>query len=187
MNNETRNTSIPVAIKVLLGVLLVGIIGLLLWQAGRTNLNQQVQPTISATTTENNSQSTKQSVETTSAKTGTVKGTAIYPSEGYPADFKVCVLNESTKAEIVCDSAMAGKTGMQTYEMTVTPGKYLVAAKTGDMTGYYDEYMKNESYKGSNATVCDAKYHTPIVIEVEAGKTLDGITAGDFYYEQENC
>jgi hypothetical protein len=185
MNKNVENSNVPLFMK-LLSVVLVGIIALVIWQVTRANqVEQTPPPTTNATTPATTADEKK--ATTTDVKTGIVKGTAIYPSEGYPADFKVCVLNESTKAEIVCDSAMAGKTGMQTYEMTVTPGKYLVAAKTGDMTGYYDEYMKNESYNGSNATVCDANYYTPIVIEVVAGNTLDGITAGDFYYEQENC
>lgn len=170
----------------LLSVVLVGIIALVIWQVTRANQVEQTPPPTKNATTPATTADEKKAT-TTDVKTGIVKGTAIYPSEGYPEDFKVCVLNESTKAEIVCDSAMAGKSGVQTYEVNVTPGTYIVAAKTGTMTGYYDEYMKNESYKGSNTNVCDVKYHTPIVIEVAAGKTLENITAGNFYYVQENC
>lgn len=187
MNKQSGSAHI-----VLVGVLiaaLLGSLGFIFWQnvIQKSSTDKQASTSQQATDTTKTDTTKDTAASSETVKTGTVKGTAIYPSEAYPQDFKVCVLNSQTKAEIVCDNAMAGKTGKNTYEVTVTPGEYLVAAKTSSMIGYYDGYMQNQNYNKAGIDLCKDAYHTPLTVTVVADGTVSNVDAGDFYYMPENC
>lgn len=181
---------------VIIGVLviaLIGALGFIFWQnfMQKTSTDDQADASQQTTNTGDATEDTVASNDTTTTNDtvakGTIKGAAVYPSDGYPSDFKVCALNKSTKAEVACDTSVAGKLGKQSYEIAVAAGDYLVAAKTGTMVGYYDGYMQNQNYYKSGIDLCKNEYHTPLVVTVAADKTVSGIDAGNFYYEPANC
>ena len=185
MNNNNRNL-----LAVILAVVVVGLVGAAvygMWSVQRKTNDAPVSTQTESLRTTGVTTDKKTDSEKTTDDTGTITGGAVYPSEGYPADYKVCIVSATSGAEIVCDTAMAGKTGAQDYKVTVTPGIYKVLAKSGTMTGYYDTYMKDGHYKTGDVDLCDAQYHTPLTLEVTAGKEITGVDAGNFYYTPANC
>lgn len=177
MNKRFTTGSTGVVVIIAIVALILGVLGFFLVQ--RLNATPETTPAQTPST----SQTTSAKTETPKATTGTITGKAVYPSEGYPADFKVCALNASTKAEVVCDASLAGKTSASQYSIAITPGEYLVAAKAASMTGYYDKYMRDVygTAADNNFNMCQGDYTTPLTVTVTAGKTLDSITAGNFY------
>jgi hypothetical protein len=110
---------------------------------------------------------------------GVITGKAVYPSEAYPNDFKVCALSVIDRKELACDTEMTlGK-----YSLEMEPGEYLIVAKSGTLSGYYDGYMK----AGMTGDLCDSANHTPLTVNVAAGATVANVDAGDFYYVPANC
>jgi hypothetical protein len=117
------------------------------------------------------------------AATGTITGTVGFPSEGLPKDMKVCAENQATQIE-TCTSQITMVNTPQphpTYTLDVPPGKYLVYAIVPSFKADYRAYY--------NAFVtCGLKYeckdHTPIVVDVMAGKTATGIDPQDWYNTQ---
>lgn len=168
-----RTGSAHVVVIIILVVALVAALGFIFWQ----NFVQKD----SAKTTDTTADSSKQTDTTDDSDTvatGTMTGKAVYPSEAYPDDFKVCALNSTTKKEIVCDATIIkGK-----YSFDLTPGEYFIVAKTDVMEGYYDAYMKS----GMKSDICEAK-NIPLAVTVTAGNTVNDIDAGDFYYVADNC
>lgn len=193
MNKQSG--SIQIIIVTVLSVALAGALGFIAWQsmskkpADSSQLgSNQANRSKDANVAKDDIVKPVLTPEQDTRDTGTITGNAIYPSEGYPADYKVCVLNSSTKAEIVCDNSMAGKSGgSMSYKVSITPGAYLVQAKTDALSGYYDGYMQGDTMYKAGVDLCDAKYHTPLQVTVAAGQDVTGINAGNFYYTPENC
>lgn len=179
-----NNRTIMVILTTMLVILLIGAAGYELWRSQNQTNSAQTQ---ASNVTENRPPSSLPSTTTKTDDTGTVTGTAVYPSDAYPSDYQVCVVSATSGLEIVCDNSMAGARGSREYKVTVTPGTYKVVAKTNTMSGYYDGYMKDHNYKTGTGNTCDPAYHTPLEITVVSGQELTGIDAGNFYYEPRNC
>jgi hypothetical protein len=174
---NTQKGSAHLIIITGLAVLLLGALGFIFWQNFmKTDTKQSVDSSMTKTTEKEDN---KEVAVSEDIKTGIVSGKAIYPSEVYPSDFKVCAVSEATKQEVVCDKTMESGE----YSISLTPGNYLVVASSGSLKGYYDGYMKS----GMTNEICDASNHTPLVVSVAQGSSQDGIDAGNFYYEPSNC
>lgn len=198
MNRQTGSAHIIIVI--VLVVALIGTLGFIFWQnvinksaqiAKDTNTTNSITNTVNGNTApvETSTPATGNTAQQTQPATGTISGYAVYPSDGYPSEFKVCALNPSTKTEISCTSSLIAVAGSvkKTYQLSVAAGDYLVIAKTSVMSGYYDGYMQNNNYDRSGFDLCDARYHTPITVSVAAGASVTGIDAGNFWYTPENC
>ena len=157
-------------------IALIGALGFIFWQQF---VNDDSKKDVESS---KNDTSAKQKVEKTeieAPKTGTISGRAIYPSEVFPEDFKVCAEKESDRRYVTCDTGIVAGV----YEIPLSPGNYYVVARSGNLEGYYDGYMKS----GMTNNICDPSNHTPLVVSVVAGVDLKNIDAGDFYYAPENC
>jgi hypothetical protein len=112
---------------------------------------------------------------------GKITGKLTYPSEFIPSDMAVCV--ESPERTVCSNSRnKAGyvfkvNRASARYEVSLPPGKYYIYAKTREMPGekaYYNEFVRC----GMNVR-CKSK--RLIRITVRSGRTVSGITLGDWY------
>ena len=112
---------------------------------------------------------------------GKIKGKLTYPSEFIPADMVVCV--EGTTRTVCSNSRdKAGyvfkvNRGAARYEISLPAGKYYIYGKTREMAGekaYYNEFVKC----GMDVR-CKSK--KKIRLTVRSGRTISGITVGDWY------
>lgn len=128
------------------------------------------------------------------AQTGKITGKLTYPSEYVPPEMIVCVKNTGSGATF-CSNERASrlsksKIGFKLnfrgtfYEVRLPAGTYYIyatfprgKAPTSDMEGiraFYNEFVKC----GMNVK-CKSK--KPIALKVAAGRTVRGITLGDWY------
>ena len=122
-----------------------------------------------------------------SLASGTITGTLSYPSDHIPREIHICAEGvESGKISCTNEHIMqTGKDVRTTYRLVVEPGRYYVYSilpesadfdpSTGvDYRAYYSEFVTC----GSQAS-CPS--HEPIVVEVQAGKTVERIDPNDWY------
>ncbi len=103
---------------------------------------------------------------------GAIIGTYNYPSDYIPDDIQACASNVTTQ-ELHCDAVRSG----DQFTFTLAPGKYRVFAKTADWPGY-KAYFSNAVRCGLSV---DCKDHSAIVLNLEAGETIDGVKPHDWY------
>lgn len=123
------------------------------------------------------------------AQSGKISGKLTYPSDGIPRDMVLCVKVASLYAEpIYCSNNRASRLRegkiifklnyrAASYEISLPDGSYYLYATTGEMPGvkaYYDEFVKC-------GMSVDCKSKRPIAVRVRPGKTVRGITVGDFW------
>ncbi len=124
---------------------------------------------------------------------GKIAGSFTYPGESIPSEMSACVEDSVTREKIVCseqqikdDERFIYGVG---YEVTVPAGKYYVYVDQGDTKAYFNGYTarvdKEDGWPDYDNNKCKSEYQ-PIVVTVEAGKTTDGATLADWYYEA-NC
>ncbi len=103
---------------------------------------------------------------------GTITGSLSFPSDYLPEDMQVCA-RDVDSAEQFCD---AEKTGA-TYRMDLAEGRYTVWSQTGDQPGrqaFYTQFI-------TCGQSVDCTDHSPVIVQVIAGQTADGVDPGDWY------
>ena len=118
---------------------------------------------------------------TTAQRTGKMSGKLTYPSDYIPPDMVLCV---ESPGKAVCSNSTSKpgfvfriNTRAASYEITLPAGKYHLYGRTSEMQGvkaYYNEFVKC----GMDVK-CKSK--RKIQLDVKAGKTIRGITVGDWY------
>lgn len=112
---------------------------------------------------------------------GKIRGKLTYPSEFIPSDMVVCV--ESTERTVCSNSrqkfgyVFKVNRASAKYEVSLPPGKYYIYGKTREMRGvkaYYNEFVKC-------GMSVDCRSKRLIRITVRSGRTVSGITVGDWY------
>lgn len=180
---------------IILAVALAAAVAFIIWQnVGQDKTDETVKTQDDQVKVEGSEDEAKANNKTNDKElgpeTGFVTGDVVFPAGGYPDDLRVCAVSETTGKEIACDKNI----DKGSYTIELTPGEYKIVAKAGSIEngnvseGYYDGYMKNELYKGSDPDVlCKSENHTPIILTIVAGQTLRNIDAGNFYYNADNC
>ena len=110
--------------------------------------------------------------ETTGPATGTITGDYSYPSDYIPDDINACASNVETN-EMHCDSRRNG----DEFSLVVPPGKYRIWAETSDWPGYRAYF--SEAVRCGLSVGCDD--HSPVVINLEPGETINGVNPHDWY------
>lgn len=118
---------------------------------------------------------------------GTITGTLSYPSDHIPREIHICAEGVES-GKISCTNehiTQAGKDARTTYRLEVEPGRYYVYSILPESADFepssgvdYRAYFSEFVTCGSQAS-CPS--HEPIVVEVPAGKTVDGIDPNDWY------
>lgn len=165
-------------VPVLLLLILISVLGFAGWSVSRANKTNNTQTTTSnseATTDKKQVEDSEQS----SLKTGTIKGTASYPSERLPEDEEVCAqpVNDPS-AEPICINV--GKQQTINYVLTVPEGTYYVYAKTAQLSGYkayYNEFVTC----GLSADCSESTHLQQIPVNVTAGAVVENVDPGDWY------
>ncbi len=112
---------------------------------------------------------------------GRIRGKLTYPSEFIPSDMVVCV--ESAERTVCSNSrqkfgyVFKVNRASAKYEVSLPPGKYYIYGKTREMRGvkaYYNEFVKC-------GMSVDCRSKRLIRITVRSGRTVSGITVGDWY------
>lgn len=120
-------------------------------------------------------------IPATAQGNGKITGKLTYPSEFIPSDMVVCV--ESTERTVCSNSRnKAGyvfkiNRGSARYEISLPAGRYYIYAKTREMPGeraYYNEFVRC-----GMSVRCKSK--RLIRLTVRSGRTVAGITVGDWY------
>ncbi len=123
------------------------------------------------------------------AQSGRITGKLTYPGEGIPRDTVVCVQTmgvsgtptycSNTKAATLKAAKITFKVNARaaSYDVRLPAGTYQIYATTREMPGHKAFY--NEFVKCGMSIECQSK--RPIAIRVAAGKTVKGITVGDFW------
>lgn len=129
------------------------------------------------------------SVLAANAQSGQITGRLTYPGEGIPPNLVLCITTSgaANKATYCSNSRVSTLRAARinfkverrraTYQITLPPGAYLLYATTREMNGhkaYYNEFIKC----GMKSSCRSQK---PLVLTVRAGKTIKGITVGDFW------
>jgi hypothetical protein len=110
---------------------------------------------------------------------GTIEGSLGYPSEGIPADMKVCAENIKTK-EQYCTSTHIENSKYKYgkgYKINLPPGDYYVFAtllSLGDYKAYYSEFVTCGIKVGCSS-------HDPIKVTVADGEIIENIDPQDWY------
>jgi hypothetical protein len=114
---------------------------------------------------------------------GFIEGSMAYPSDAIPGVMVACAENVETRETACSPKRDDWEEGVR-YSLRVPPGRYFVYGtlvagddSVGEMRGkkaYYTDYMK--CGMGAN---CSS--HRRIVLEVEPGETLNGVTVGDWW------
>ncbi len=165
------------ALLLIAGVILVAIVAGGAYYVGTKSLsfdktNQSIQATITPEPTPTQAEVLPQ--------TGTIEGSLSFPSEGIPADLKVCaetllgVQFECTSTHIQ-DSKYTYGSG---YKLELPPGKYYVYAQAPSFNSNYKAYYSEFVTCGLSIN-CPS--HKPIEVEVTSGATLTGIDPQDWY------
>jgi hypothetical protein len=108
---------------------------------------------------------------------GYISGSLGYPSEGIPADMKVCADNIEL-AETFCtyDKITSSQfTYGLGYKLAVKPGSYNVYAVVGATTGLYSEFVPC-------GLSVNCTSHKSIQVDVNEGQTVKGIDPIDWYH-----
>ena len=105
---------------------------------------------------------------------GTISGPLSYPSDFIPNDLKVCARNLET-GQVNCGSQRRGNR----YTLSLEPGRYHVWSQTQNehFRGYKAYYTPGAAC-GWNKKCAN---HTPSVVTIKPGVTLDGIDPGDWF------
>ncbi len=113
-------------------------------------------------------------------RTGTISGKLIYPGEGIPSNLQVCV-TEIRMQKIVCsnkkteDFTFKVNRSNAVYSVSLPEGEYLIYAFVpGQGDAYYTEFVKC-------GMSVDCRSHKKITISVKSGRSITGITVGDWY------
>ncbi len=119
-----------------------------------------------------------------SIATGTIEGSTNYPSEYLPEQI-VCAEPVSGGAE-TCVVVPAGDPQLTApaWALQVAPGQYYVSAKVKDPGAIGSDLGEYRAYYTKYVTcglMYECKDHGKIVITVEPGKTVTGITPYDWY------
>ena len=187
---KRRSTASVVALTVVATVLLLGLGGVVAWQLmkddkkgvakveGNGNVfmpdggNANATPSQTATPT-----------PTPPPADGFIEGSMAYPSDAIPGVMVACAENAETRTTLCSQKRKDWEEGVR-YSLRLPPGRYHVYAtllpgddSVGELTGkraYYTDYMK--CGMGANC-----RSHRRIVLEVEPGRTLNGVTVGDWW------
>ncbi len=112
---------------------------------------------------------------------GKISGKLTYPSDYIPPDMVICL--ESATQTVCSNSKNKGgfvfsvNPATARYSVSLSPGSYYIYAKTKEMVGekaYYNQFVKC-------GMSVDCKSKAKILLVVKAGKTISGITVGDWY------
>ena len=114
----------------------------------------------------------EESEKNPTAENGKIKGSYSYPSDYIPDDIEACVSNIDTN-QMTCGPTRSG----DEFTFDLPPGKYRIWAQTEDNAGYR-AYYSQAVRCGLTASCND---HTPIVLNLEAGETIDGVRPHDWY------
>lgn len=131
------------------------------------------------------STSTTDTTEAT-AENGTILGKITYPSSGIPNKIKVFVEDTSSgktyEATVTFSDPSADVSATATYTISVPAGSYYVY---GTLAGFNDQNGSQWKAYYNQFVVCglaaNCKDTTKIVVNVEANKTVENITIGDWY------
>ena len=189
--NRRQHGSAHIVIIVIAVFVLLGALAFVFWRQFDAKDTSSVQATHESEVIENETAERNPDVEI--ALVGTITGTVRYPIEWrdmadrnrgavFPEDLKVCAVDSNTQEEVVCETGFSSE--KETYRLDVTPGDYLITAKTGDTVAYYDLYVGNSAQP---IDACSEEASKPIVLTVEAGKTLENIDAADFWVGHLGC
>lgn len=122
-----------------------------------------------------------------SLASGIITGTLSYPSDHIPREIHICAEGVES-GKISCTNehiTQAGKDARTTYRLEVEPGRYYVYSILPESADFepssgvdYRAYFSEFVTCGSQAS-CPS--HEPIVVEVQAGKTVEKIDPNDWY------
>jgi len=118
---------------------------------------------------------------------GHIEGELAYPSDFIPDDLKVCA-ERLDATDVICTSEHR-RTGPGAndlgYRLTVPAGAYHVYATfppgSPDGAGYGVGYRAYYSQHGLCGHLASCPSHAPVVVTVEAGRTVGEITPSDWY------
>ncbi|HEY0375538.1 MAG TPA: hypothetical protein VGC87_01120 [Pyrinomonadaceae bacterium] len=190
---KRRSTASVVTLTVVATVLLLGLGGVVAWQLMKDD-NKAVtkgtgdQENANVITRDGGNVSTPSPTATPTPTPppadGFIEGSMAYPSDGIPGVMVACAENVETRAAAACSEKRDDWQDGVHYSLKVPPGRYFVYGtllpgddSVGEMRGrkaYYTDYMK--CGMGGNCAS-----HTRIVVEVSPGRTLNGITVGDWW------
>ena len=119
-----------------------------------------------------------------SAAVGTIEGSTNYPSEYLPEQI-VCAEPVAGGAE-TCVTVPAGDPQLSApaWSLDVAAGQYYVSARVKDPSAIGSDLGEYRAYYTKYVTcglTYECKDHGKIVVTVEAGKTVTGITPYDWY------
>ncbi len=109
---------------------------------------------------------------------GIIEGSLGYPSEGIPADMRICAENVQNWKKYCTDEQINDSkyTYDKGYQLEVPVGDYYVFAKVSNL-GQYAYYSEFVTCGLDN----DCSSHKPIKLRVEGGKSISGIDPIDWY------
>lgn len=111
---------------------------------------------------------------------GIIEGSLSFPSEGIPEDMQVCA-ETLENTVVVCtgnqidDEKYTYGVG---YTLEVPAGRYFVYAQSQSFNEEYKAYFSDFVTCGLSA---ECTSHDPIVVEVSAGQTTEGVDPQDWY------
>jgi hypothetical protein len=114
--------------------------------------------------------------------TARVSGMMSYPASGIPPSIIVCAENVTSKAVYCTPDRINDFARFQTgvgYELKLQPGAYHVFSSATTALPPWRAYYSQFVTCGLDSRRCAD--HTPIVVDLQAGVTLNGIDPGDWY------
>jgi hypothetical protein len=110
---------------------------------------------------------------------GTIRGRVHYPACFAPEDLRVCAepIDETGQREARCVAPTIRKEEI-TYELSVTPGEWIVYAKADESVPGHRAYYTHAVSCGLRVECSD---HTPIAIRVSKGEIVDGVDPDDWW------
>lgn len=181
-------------LPVVLITAIIAILCLVGWYAHHHKINTKaVQPATTKTT----AQTPKTDVNTAPPQTpqGTITGTPSYPSEGLPADEKVCAVNITNTALVYCDNIGQRQTKptcsvtdtncqnppLVKFSIKVPAGEYYVYATAEKELPNYKAYYDQFAACG-NSVNCSAEGHKQYIkVAVTANAVIDNVDPSDWY------
>ncbi|MFZ1301450.1 MAG: hypothetical protein WAQ27_02635 [Candidatus Microsaccharimonas sp.] len=189
ITNKYSPGSAHVIIITILTVAILAVLGFVFWQ----NFANSKSPADSSTSVTTPADVDTPADQIKDTENGSIAGNVRYPIEWisaadrnkgkeFPDDLKVCAVDPTTKAEIVCDQGFSSE--KTAYKLEIATGSYLVRATTGTTNAYYDLYV---SENPAEFDPCAASTSEPIIVTVTTAMPVTNIHAGDFWVGHLGC